>query len=200
MSRPDISAHGPVPTSAHLSSLDLVHLVLHATQLTLSHTDNFPSVRNLARSPTMLSARYPQATRLATAACRARGRQSYATEGVPRPKSAHASLYSDTFPAMIPVFLLGSAVYLVRACALLDFCYMRTCLTEIFKSQGLQLTQLNLSHEKHMEEAMERVQILEAEVDALQKQRASQLQSSTVDTSSPSTPPQHNKTSRWRWW
>ncbi|KAF8205126.1 hypothetical protein BJ912DRAFT_24406 [Pholiota molesta] len=125
----------------------------------------------------MLSARYPQATRLATAACRARGRQSYATEGVPRPKSAHASLYSDTFPAMIPVFLLGSAVYL-----------------------GLQLTQLNLSHEKHMEEAMERVQILEAEVDALQKQRASQLQSSTVDTSSPSTPPQHNKTSRWRWW
>jgi len=31
-----------------------------------------------------------------------------------RPKSPHAQWYSDVVPAMIPVFLLGSAVYLVR--------------------------------------------------------------------------------------
>ncbi|KAF9484008.1 hypothetical protein BDN70DRAFT_873161 [Pholiota conissans] len=125
----------------------------------------------------MLSARFPQATRF-TALSRTRGRLSYTTEAPPTSKSAHSSLYSDTFPAMIPVFLLGSAVYL-----------------------GLQLTQLNLSHEKHMEEALARVKTLEAEVDALQQQRAAQLQSSTVGPSSTSMSLQQNgNTSRWRWW
>jgi len=49
---------------------------------------------------------------------------------------------------MVPIFLLGSAVYL-----------------------GLQLTQTRLSHEKYMVEAQERVEILEAQVDALQRSR-----------------------------
>jgi len=52
---------------------------------------------------------------------------------------------------MIPVCLLGSAIYL-----------------------GLQLMQLTISHEKFMEEAKERVTVLEHEIDTLQKQRHSQ--------------------------
>ncbi|KAF5393725.1 hypothetical protein D9757_000177 [Collybiopsis confluens] len=63
-------------------------------------------------------------------------------------KSPYTQWYSDVAPAMVPVFLLGSAVYL-----------------------GLQLAQTRLSHEKHMVEAMERVQNLEAEIDALQQSR-----------------------------
>lgn len=46
---------------------------------------------------------------------------------------------------MIPIFLLGSAVYL-----------------------GLQLAQQKLSHEKYIEEASQHVKTLEAEVEALQ--------------------------------
>jgi len=94
------------------------------------------------------------------------------TQGAPNPKSNHARLYSDTFPAMIPVFLLGSAVYL-----------------------GLQLIQLKISHEKYMEDAASRVLSLEAEIEALQQQRAIR----SYATSNP--PPNDNekKTSRWSW-
>jgi len=69
--------------------------------------------------------------------------RSYAT------KSPYSTLYSGTFPAMVPVFILGSAVYF-----------------------GLQLTQSKLSHEKYMEEATQRVLALEAEIDVLQQNRA----------------------------
>jgi len=69
----------------------------------------------------------------------------YSTE---KPKSPHAQWYSDVLPAMLPIFLLGSAVYL-----------------------GLQLAQTRLSHEKYMAEAQERVKILETQVDALQRSR-----------------------------
>jgi hypothetical protein len=31
-----------------------------------------------------------------------------------KPKSPHAALYSDILPSMVPIFILGSAVYLVR--------------------------------------------------------------------------------------
>ncbi|KAH9482850.1 hypothetical protein JR316_0004950 [Psilocybe cubensis] len=86
------------------------------------------------------------------------------------PKSRHGSFYSDTLPAMIPVFLLGSAVFL-----------------------GLQLTQLKLSHEKFIDEATARVAELEAEIEALQQQRASETQTSSQ--AEPEAP-----TSRWRWW
>ncbi|KAK7470829.1 hypothetical protein VKT23_002246 [Stygiomarasmius scandens] len=66
-----------------------------------------------------------------------------------RPKSPHAQWYSDVVPAMIPVFLLGSAVYL-----------------------GLQLAQTRLSHEKHMDAAQQRVAALEAQVQQLQQDRS----------------------------
>ncbi|KIY49543.1 hypothetical protein FISHEDRAFT_7284, partial [Fistulina hepatica ATCC 64428] len=62
--------------------------------------------------------------------------------------SRHGQVYSDFIPAMIPVFLLGSAVYL-----------------------GLQLAQVHLEHEKYMDDAQMRVQALEAQVAALQKLR-----------------------------
>jgi len=73
---------------------------------------------------------------------------------------------------MIPVFLLGSAVYL-----------------------GLQLIQLKISHEKFMEEAASRVLSLEAEIEALQQQRVTQSYATS------NTPPNDNekKTSRWSW-
>lgn len=47
-----------------------------------------------------------------------------------------------------------------------------------------------------MEEATTRVQILEAEIDALQKQRASELESSTQADNAPT----HSAKSSWRWW
>ncbi|KAF8222711.1 hypothetical protein L208DRAFT_1412901 [Tricholoma matsutake] len=65
--------------------------------------------------------------------------------GTSNPRSPHAQWYADIVPAMIPIFLLGSAVYL-----------------------GLQLAQQKLSHEKYIEEASQHVKTLEAEVEALQ--------------------------------
>ncbi|KAJ7591243.1 hypothetical protein C8J56DRAFT_557798 [Mycena floridula] len=83
----------------------------------------------------------------------------------PSLKSPHAQWYDDVVPAMIPVVLLGSAIYL-----------------------GLQLTQLNLSHEKYMQGAKEQVRKLEEEIYALQKQQ--QLQQCMT--------PEPKKTS-WLW-
>ncbi|KAF9263566.1 hypothetical protein L218DRAFT_959104 [Marasmius fiardii PR-910] len=73
------------------------------------------------------------------------------TTGNPR-RSPHAQWYSDVLPATIPIFLLGSAVYL-----------------------GLQLAQTRLSHEKYMHEARERVERLEAEIHCLQRDRHADL-------------------------
>ncbi|KAF8165163.1 hypothetical protein B0H34DRAFT_226137 [Crassisporium funariophilum] len=84
---------------------------------------------------------------------RSSSRRLYTVDGAAKPKSSYSSLYSETFPAMIPVFLLGSAVYL-----------------------GLQLTQSKLSHEKEMDDASQRVMALEAEIDALQERKARQLE------------------------
>ncbi|ETW84325.1 hypothetical protein HETIRDRAFT_28617, partial [Heterobasidion irregulare TC 32-1] len=56
----------------------------------------------------------------------------------------HAQFYSDLVPGMIPIALLGSAVYM-----------------------ALQLLQSRLSHEKHLDEARSRINELEAEIDAL---------------------------------
>ncbi|KDQ64800.1 hypothetical protein JAAARDRAFT_52731 [Jaapia argillacea MUCL 33604] len=74
------------------------------------------------------------------------GQRGYASKS--GEKSAHALWYEDVVPGMIPIAILGSAVYM-----------------------GLQLLQTNLSHEKYLEEARARVKALEAEVDALQKER-----------------------------
>ncbi|KAI5118557.1 hypothetical protein M0805_002937 [Coniferiporia weirii] len=59
-------------------------------------------------------------------------------------RSPHAQWYSDTLPAMIPVALLGSAVYI-----------------------GLKLLQTKLATEKHLEEANARIRQLEEEVGTL---------------------------------
>ncbi|PFH52515.1 hypothetical protein AMATHDRAFT_139536 [Amanita thiersii Skay4041] len=84
--------------------------------------------------------------------------------------SRHAQWYSDIFPAMVPIFLLGSAVYL-----------------------GLQLTHLKLSHEKTMEEAATRVKQLEAEIEALQAKYADQNKNTFSETKNASPKPS-------RWW
>ncbi|KAF8665782.1 hypothetical protein AX16_000229 [Volvariella volvacea WC 439] len=94
----------------------------------------------------------------------------------PKRPSPHSQWYSDTVPAMIPVFLLGSAIYL-----------------------GLQLTQQKLSHEKYMEEAQERVRQLEAQVRALEEERSKGAQ----EQASPVSPAGHQPTNprpRSRWW
>jgi len=78
------------------------------------------------------------------------------------PRSAHSEWYASMLPGMIPVALLGSAVYL-----------------------GLQLLQSELAHEKFLDEAQEQVRQLEEEVDRLQKKRA--LQESTASSSRTST-------------
>jgi len=78
-------------------------------------------------------------------------------------------------PAMIPIFLLGSAIYL-----------------------GLQLAQVKLSHEEFMEQAAERVKALEAEVDALQEKRANASQSLTIASKPDNTNVRASR--RWWWW
>ncbi|KAG9317191.1 hypothetical protein JVU11DRAFT_1384 [Chiua virens] len=63
-----------------------------------------------------------------------------------KPRSAHADFYSSLLPAMIPIALLGSAMYM-----------------------GLHLVQSRLAHEKFLDEANERIRALEQQVDSLQK-------------------------------
>ncbi|KAJ3883136.1 hypothetical protein F5051DRAFT_392095 [Lentinula edodes] len=93
--------------------------------------------------------------------------QRYSTQ---KPKSPHAQWYSDVLPSMVPIFLLGSAVYL-----------------------GLQLAQTRLFHEKYMVEARERVETLESEIDvALQRNR--EREPETTPSKSPS------DKSSWRFW
>jgi len=63
-------------------------------------------------------------------------------------KSAHTLFYRDTLPAMIPVALLGSAVYL-----------------------GLKLLQMQLATEKALDEADAKIAVLELRVEELIQQR-----------------------------
>lgn len=91
---------------------------------------------------------------------------------------------------MFPIFLLGSAVYLVRMVQpskLLGCCFDH--------AQGLQLTQLKISHEKFMEEAEARVRTLESEVEVLQEKRANQPQEMVT-----SQPVQATNTRKSGWW
>lgn len=74
------------------------------------------------------------------------------------PRSAHSEWYASMLPGMIPVALLGSAVYL-----------------------GLQLLESQLDHEKFLDEARDQVRQLEEEVDRLQAERA--LKPSAVSSS-----------------
>lgn len=75
---------------------------------------------------------------------------------------------------MIPVALLGSAVYL-----------------------ALQLVQVNLAHEKHLDEAKARLSELETEVNALREERRQNL--ARASTSETPDSPNVGQVSR-RWW
>ncbi|KAH7919865.1 hypothetical protein BV22DRAFT_1098995 [Leucogyrophana mollusca] len=66
-----------------------------------------------------------------------------------KPRSGHAEWYASMLPAMIPVALLGSAVYM-----------------------ALHLVQTRLAHEKALDDARAQLRVLEAEVDALTAARA----------------------------
>ena len=60
--------------------------------------------------------------------------------------------------------------------------------------QGLQLTQLRLSHEKYMDEAQARVKALEDEIEVLQRERQAQVASNTPPAGS-----EKKSSSWWRW-
>ncbi|KAF8609396.1 hypothetical protein BDV93DRAFT_518219 [Ceratobasidium sp. AG-I] len=62
--------------------------------------------------------------------------------------SRHAAWYRDTIPAMGPVFLIGSAVYM-----------------------GLKLVQSQLAHEKFVLDAKARIGVLEQELESLRSAR-----------------------------
>lgn len=74
-----------------------------------------------------------------------------------QPPNPHAAYYSELLPAMIPIFLIGSAVYL-----------------------SLQLLHSSLAHEQASDKAHERIAELEAEIDA-RLQGGSGSQGSTVE-------------------
>ncbi|KIL68142.1 hypothetical protein M378DRAFT_72123 [Amanita muscaria Koide BX008] len=83
--------------------------------------------------------------------------------------SRHKLWYTDTLPALVPVFLLGSAVYLAR------FYFLFAPLPQTDVKQGLQLTHLRVSHERHMEESSDRIKQLEVEIETLQAERVTKV-------------------------
>ncbi|TCD71322.1 hypothetical protein EIP91_011093 [Steccherinum ochraceum] len=89
----------------------------------------------------------------------------------PRAGTSHAQFYSDLIPGMVPVALLGSAVYL-----------------------GLRLFQSHLAHEKYLDEAQERIGALEAEIEGLLRQQDTGVPQSSSDTS------QNAPSRRWWFW
>ncbi|KLO12819.1 hypothetical protein SCHPADRAFT_874899 [Schizopora paradoxa] len=88
-------------------------------------------------------------------------------------KSPHALFYSDTLPAMIPVALLGSAVYL-----------------------GLKLLQQQLATEKALDEANARIAVLELRVEQLIQLRDER--NSAAETAK--LPPVIDQQKSSRWW
>jgi len=108
--------------------------------------------------PARLASRSTSAARRPCAPVIKPHRSRWFSEQPPRPppagvnppaKSPHAQFYSDLLPAMIPVALVGSAVYI-----------------------GLTLAREHLSTEKYLDAAQARINELEAEVDRLMKERA----------------------------
>ncbi|KAI0700558.1 hypothetical protein BC835DRAFT_1266225 [Cytidiella melzeri] len=87
----------------------------------------------------------------------------------PPSASPHAQFYSDMLPNMVPIALLGSALFL-----------------------GLRLLQGTLSHERYLDEATAKVAALEREVEVLRAQRAASP--SVLDP-----PPHGEPTSRRLW-
>ncbi|KZV69122.1 hypothetical protein PENSPDRAFT_633465 [Peniophora sp. CONT] len=91
----------------------------------------------------------------------------------PKAQSPHGQVYSDFFPAMIPIALMGSAVYL-----------------------GLELVRTNLSREKYLDEARARINELEAEIDALRQPRTDAIKTVTASAAAKAV----NSAGSWRKW
>ncbi|KAI0786351.1 hypothetical protein C8Q75DRAFT_808345 [Abortiporus biennis] len=112
-------------------------------------------------------------------------RRPYSTSGelptppTPPPKqpSPHAQFYSDLVPAMIPIALLGSAVYL-----------------------GLKLAQTNLSNEKYLDEARGTIKRLEDELDQLRSQQQPQIIPSSSSPLSAVSSSSSGASKKWWFW
>jgi len=74
-----------------------------------------------------------------------------ASDSAMKKPSKHLIFYREIIPAMIPIFILGSAVYM-----------------------SLQLTRNYLSHEKYVQEAEAEIASLKQQVEALQSHASSQ--------------------------
>ncbi|OCH93625.1 hypothetical protein OBBRIDRAFT_771400 [Obba rivulosa] len=92
---------------------------------------------------------------------RTRATRRYSSQNTPpdtRGRSRHAQFYSDLVPGMLPVALLGSAVYL-----------------------GLRYAQAYLSHEKYLEDAHAKIKALEDEIitlrDAMEREPSLAMES-----------------------
>ena len=81
--------------------------------------------------------------------------------------SKHLAFYREIIPAMIPIFILGSAVYVVSG-------MKGWGLSEIhfqgFSLKSLHLTRNYLSHEKYVQDAEAEIAYLRQQVEALQSQ------------------------------
>ncbi|EIW62104.1 uncharacterized protein TRAVEDRAFT_118254 [Trametes versicolor FP-101664 SS1] len=95
------------------------------------------------------------------------------------PPSRHAQFYTEFAAGMIPVAILGSAVYMVRP-----------------TPSGLRTWQQYLAHERFLEEAQAHVQELEAEVTALRQQLQTGVRDDTVQSVGSSS---GKKSSWWPW-
>jgi hypothetical protein len=113
-------------------------------------------------------------------------------------KSGHALWYADMVPGMIPVALLGSAVYLVSMHRLHTVLVHAPVLTEILWFQALQLTRQTLSQDKWLEEAHARIQQLEVELELLRaEQRTAAVPQSTLVQAEEAA--KDGKRQRWSW-
>ncbi|KAH8830195.1 hypothetical protein DL96DRAFT_1591965 [Flagelloscypha sp. PMI_526] len=91
--------------------------------------------------------------------------QSLPSPPPPKPSSPHKDVYSSFLPSMVPIFLLGSAVYLVKFFFDHPINYHLT--TPCVAFQGLQMAQSALSHERWMDENAPIAEKLEKDVEAL---------------------------------
>lgn len=137
------------------------------------------------------------------------------------PPNAHVLFYREIIPAMFPILLLGSAVFVVRVTSLLrlfiyihdevpdhwtlkscsDSCGFSSCRTLASHSQSLQLAQAYLSHEKYATEAKAQIDELERELHELRAAQAVEdaHTSQSIGTAA-SVVKQQSKSFLGRWW
>ncbi|KAI0829472.1 hypothetical protein BC628DRAFT_1360689 [Trametes gibbosa] len=124
--------------------------------------------------------------------CPLRAARRHASARQMSSSARHAQFYSEFAAGMIPVALLGSAVYMVRpAGARGGLCAHWT------RPQGLRTWQQHLAHERFLEEAQAHVQHLEAEVTALRQQMQTGM--GAQDGAQGVGPPGSTKSRWWLW-